>query len=340
MAIQLLRPGGNGTDGLPSARIRASPKIGARSANSAARAAPAPARNAGHFAEYPDQAHMSAAPRAPHAAIDPADSRRTGRAAGNPRRRHSATDSAQNAEIAADRANQPRTGRRHVQKIGKSVRGVRHAAAHGVAAFDEHDVGRSAGGRRNRLAASTVPENPAPTITKVFRILWKFYQAKPARRPCGKGILRLTFGRIRGQIAQFIRARCNDATQQIQLLLRFRGLSDHGGRADGRQILATLPGMADGNGYCACLAGLVLWTLAGIRAAPDCVASHAGVLAHAQSAPRRAAGPDRHAVMGQRDSLAQRHFAAVLVVGGLQRGQWPDGGRDDSAIGGMAMCIT
>jgi len=60
---------------------------------------------------------------------------------------------------------------------------------------------RSAGGRRSRLAASTVPENPAPTITKVFRMLWKFYQANMAIRPCGGVILPLTFGPIRGQIA-------------------------------------------------------------------------------------------------------------------------------------------
>ena len=52
-----------------------------------------------------------------------------------------------------------------------------------------------------RPPGRTVPENPAPTITKVFCILWKFYQANMARRLCAAGILRLTFGRIRGQIA-------------------------------------------------------------------------------------------------------------------------------------------
>ena len=41
------------------------------------------------------------------------------------------------------------------------------------------------GGRRSRLAASTVPENPAPTITKVLRILWKFYQARLEGRAAG-----------------------------------------------------------------------------------------------------------------------------------------------------------
>ncbi len=54
----------------------------------------------------------------------------------------------------------------------------------------------------------------------------------------------------------------------------------------------------------ACLAGLVLWTLAGIRAAPNSTASHAGILAHAQPASRRAAGFDRHAVLDQCNRLA------------------------------------
>ena len=35
-----------------------------------------------------------------------------------------------------------------------------------------------AGGRRNRFAASTVPENPAPTMTRVFRMAEK--SIKPA----------------------------------------------------------------------------------------------------------------------------------------------------------------
>ncbi len=39
-------------------------------------------------------------------------------------------------------------GRGHVEKIGKFVRCVRHAAAHGAAALDQHDVGA----RRRRPA--------------------------------------------------------------------------------------------------------------------------------------------------------------------------------------------
>src|SRR5450631_1278633 len=94
----------------------------------------------------------------------------------------------------------------------------------------------SAGRRRSRLTVSTVPEKPAPTIIRVFRIPWKFYQGPKTRRPCEECILPLTFDPVRGQIAHSKRARGNDATQQIQLLLRFRGLSHRGERADGGQF--------------------------------------------------------------------------------------------------------
>ncbi len=154
------------------------------------------------------------------AAAGPAGSRRTGRAAGNPRRRRSASrPCAKRRNCSGSRESADELAAGTFKKIGKFVRGVRHAAAHDAAALDQHDVSAArAGARRSRLAASTVPENPAPTITKVFRILWKFYQAKTARRPCGEGILRLTFGPVRGQIAHSHKSegqRCNSANSAI-----------------------------------------------------------------------------------------------------------------------------
>src|SRR5579872_6984804 len=94
------------------------------------------------------------------------------------------------------------------------------------------------GGRRRRLAASTVPENPAPTITKVFRILGNSTKAtsqKIVRETCSSANIPPDSW---SNSAFSKKARCNDATQQIQLLLRFRRLSDRGRGADGDQFPA------------------------------------------------------------------------------------------------------
>ena len=53
----------------------------------------------------------------------------------------------------------------------KPFRVIADAAAHGAAALNQNDIGAVRVFRRNRFAASTVPEKPAPTIMTVFRIL-------------------------------------------------------------------------------------------------------------------------------------------------------------------------
>jgi hypothetical protein len=63
------------------------------------------------------------------------------------------------------------SGRRHIQQVGKVSGGIGDAPAHGRTALYQNDVGPLVGGRRNRLAANTVPLKPAPTMTRELRIV-------------------------------------------------------------------------------------------------------------------------------------------------------------------------
>src|SRR5271165_6400786 len=95
-------------------------------------------------------------------------------------------------------------------------------------------VGR-AGGRRNKFAASTVPENPAPTITRVFRMVEK--STKPPAYEGVRGVASSANIWQTWSNGPLLRARGSDGTQQqIHLLLRLRGVSHRDCRVGGHQF--------------------------------------------------------------------------------------------------------